>query len=180
MNKKVTKTDNEIREIPTVVEETALDIFRPSKLMKQLKAEFYSQSRGRDLPAILDIEDVLKVIPDRRVRNWWENPSFCSWFMNGSEHVQKVDYLLARQLDNLEEIIEGDSELYSVKDKLAAGKQIMEYMKEFANNKDKSNGERELTAGDKMELAKAMMKQMKEDKEKADIDDIIPSVSLPT
>jgi hypothetical protein len=155
---------------------TLPDIFTPSKEMRQVKAKFYSKIAGTNIDySKLTIEEVSKHISHKGLSNWWTNSEFVSWFKNSVEYSQRINYLLARQLDNLEQIIEDDAEIYSVKDKISAGKQLMEFRQELIVEQEPKD--KALSEDDKKQLVEAAAARLLEKRKELKL---APKVDLPT
>ena len=103
--------------------------FQPSNELKKLKAEVMTLCAGKTREEIrsLTLSDIKTLgVTSNRLKVLWGNPEFLKWFLNPSEMDTRVNYLLSRSLDNIEAIIDGDQELYSIRDKLSAQKQLLE------------------------------------------------------
>jgi hypothetical protein len=108
------------------------DIFRPTANMRRIKAEFYNKIRGMGIDInTLDVERIQKVIRAPELVTWWRNDEFRIWFQNAEEHRVRVRFLMDKHLDNIEDILNNDSGEYTVKDRLAAGKQLLDHNNAF-------------------------------------------------
>lgn len=114
--------------------ESNLYDFRPTRSMR--KAKSLAMAKLIKFPTgitLIDVKQAYELTGMREIKDWWKNPRFVDWFTNDSSHTNRIDYLMFRQLDFLEEILEGDSE-YSVREKLNAGKQVLEIKKELQSS----------------------------------------------
>ncbi len=121
-------------------------IFKPSKDQRSHRAIFYVSIKGLGIDlSKLGVDLIDRYAPHACLRNWLELPGFLDWFKNAESHRYKVRMLLDKQLELLEEIQENREGIYSVRDILAAGKQILEYKKTFddeeKDSKDTSTDE---------------------------------------
>ena len=127
-------------DLDTLDRELAAIGYQPTPDMKKLKAELMAACVGKSTSEIraLSLSDIQGLgIISRKLTVLYQNPEFLKWFLNSGEMDVRVNYLLTRSLDNIEEIIDGDGELFSIKDKLAAQKQLLdiyETIKRVSNN----------------------------------------------
>jgi hypothetical protein len=156
-------------ETPEAIVAAAEVAFKPCRDQRMAKAAFYTAIKGLGIDiAHLDIDTVARYCSHAALYNWWELPGFKDWFRNAEIHKHKVRMLLDRQLELLEEIQENVDQLYSVKDVLAAGKQILEYKKAFedddkAGSKDMASDEETVTRiASKMLEAKRLADKQKQ------------------
>lgn len=105
----------------------ALDTqFQPTNAQKQAKSTFwssFSSGEGSPLPA-QSLVMALRFGRDSRLSTWWEIPGFQDWFWNRDEFRQRMEYLAALAIDELEMILTSRS--HSAPDKLNAIKLIMQ------------------------------------------------------
>jgi len=166
---KVTKVaDKETKEAVSIVPVDDKDIFKPTREQRKIKATFLSRIKG--MPVILNSiepEEVLLYCPEfALVKQYWSNPCFRNWFRNDIEERSRINYLLGRQLDNIEDILENTDGTQSVSSILSAGKQLMELKKMF-DDADKSVPAA-MTGED--DLVKKLASQMHSIKQKADME----------
>lgn len=155
MKKKVVKTsldgiDLEPQKEITPHENVCLDVFKPTKKMRKAKAMLMANSKG--MPGSLEMismEEAIALTGMKEIRNYWRNKEFYNWFIDAHSHMARIDYLLHRQIDNLEDIIEDDEEVHTVRDKTTAGKQLLDIKKSFEKDE-----------GAQSELEQQMMKML--------------------
>jgi len=133
----VAKAVNEAEE--TIPEEDIA--FVPTRDQRKAKAMAYAMAKSKGL-TIRELSDAESLIPScRPLRAWWHNDLFVEWFLNTNTYMQRIDYLIDLQLDNLEEIITNVDGTYSARDKVVAGKQLAEYKKTFIDEDKAAKGD---------------------------------------
>lgn len=165
-------------ETPTALVETSEVAFKPCKAQRELKVRFYTAIKGLGIDiSTLDVDTVDRYCHSEALYNWWGLPGFKEWFCNAETHKHKVRLLLERQIELLEEIQENAEGLYSVKDVLAAGKQILEYKKAFDDD-EKSTASEVASDDDTIKRIAARMleaKRLQKEKEPKQIGVALPS-----
>lgn len=82
-------------------------IFAPTPDMRRVKAAFWSKTR--DNPHLVDsastLTSIQQTVSDKRLAKWWSLPGFSSWFQNGEEYRERMEYLADLALDALEQIL---------------------------------------------------------------------------
>jgi len=149
---KVTKTresDTGLIVLPT--ETKVLEVhdapFRPTPKQRKIKTLLYAKIKHLELqPKDITVDLVYKYIGLDVIYDWWKVPEFKEWLRDTDEYSNKINYLLALQLDNLEEVIVDHQAVYDMRYKLLAGKQLMEFKKAMdeAAAKDKDMSEEDI------------------------------------
>jgi hypothetical protein len=130
-----------VKETPAEIVRDSEICFKPSKEMRMVKATFYTCIKGLGIDiSALDVDVVARYVAHNSLYNWWAVPGFKEWFKNAEVHKYKVRMLVDKQLELLEEIQDNPDQAYSVKDILAAGKQILEYKKAFEDEEKDLQG----------------------------------------
>ena len=115
--------------------------FVPTREQRKAKAMAYAMSKSKGV-TIKSLEDAEALIPScRPLRAWGHNDLFVEWFLNSNTYMQRIDYLIDLQLDNLEEIITNRDGTYSAREQVVAGKQLAEYKKAFVDEDKASKSE---------------------------------------
>lgn len=103
--------------------------FVPTRDQRKAKAMTYAMAKSRKVQ-VASLEDAEALNPlCTNLRVWWHNDLFVAWFLNSNTYMQRIDYLIDLQLDNLEEIITNRDGTYSARDQVVAGRQLSEYKK---------------------------------------------------
>jgi hypothetical protein len=156
-------------------------VFRPTADMRKLKASFYMKTRGSSIDiAHIDVDQVHAYTPHERLRGWWRNPEFVAWFRNTDEHRSRVFFLLDQHLTNLQTILENVSGEYTVRDQLAAGKQVMELQSTYIAEDRYEKEEKAVALRASPDLVKQIAAKIIEEKKKREIDNGIVPVPRPS
>ena len=145
MKKKIVKTELDQIDIQPPKEDKLAkiegDIFKPTKLQRKAKALLMSQIKA--IPGSLELitcEQAIQMTGVKEIKRYWNNPEFYNWFLDTQSHLTRVNYLLHRQIDNLEEVIEDDAEIYTAKDKMTAGRHLLDIKKSFEKDDEDKAG----------------------------------------
>ena len=92
----------------TILETTEALYFEPTREQKKLKAEFYVLYNENPLVSGDTITPALitDITGNKNIGNYWRDERFKKWFLNEREYIQRAEYLFARALDELEDILE--------------------------------------------------------------------------
>lgn len=93
--------------LPQLAEESGA-LFSPTKSQRALKARFWTIISGSISginPHKMTTMEIAKTVRDNRVMNWWPTPGFKDWFMNNTEHVERLEYLFDLALTAAEEVL---------------------------------------------------------------------------
>lgn len=159
---KVTKTkdtDTSLIELPTQTKilDPEDEPFKPTHRQRKIKTVYYTKVRHLKLnPEDVTVDHVYKYTGEDKIYSWWKVVDFKNWFRDSDEYHNKVNYLLALQLDNLEEVIVDYKDVYDMRHKLMAGKQLMEFKKAMDEAESKS---KELSDEDKREIARRIFEE---------------------
>lgn len=93
-----------------LVEETGA-LFQPSKAQRALKARFWtlvSNSLSIKNPRTMTTMEIAQTVRDNRIMNWWNVAGFQDWFLNNTEHIEKLEYLFDLALTAAEDVLLSD------------------------------------------------------------------------
>ena len=100
-------------------------IFIPTPAQRKAKARYWvraKQATFTDMGPTLP--EVTRVIKDRRIPAWWQEPGFKEWFRNEEEFKERMEYIANLALDTVEEILGNPSARESAR--MAAAKLAIE------------------------------------------------------
>lgn len=88
-----------------LAEELTLTI---SPAQREAKAAFWVVAADTPMvdPAEITLAAAQQICPDTRLKHWWSIPGFQEWFCNQSEWRQRVEYLVNKGLDAIEEVLD--------------------------------------------------------------------------
>lgn len=96
--------------ITELVEESGA-LFSPTKAQRALKARFWtiiSNSMTSKNPHAMTQMEIARTVRDNRIMNWWGVTGFKDWFMNNTEHIERLEYLFDLALTAAEEVLLSD------------------------------------------------------------------------
>lgn len=133
--------------------------FQPTRRQKQARAllSIRAKERGIALQAVT-ASTAVELTGIDLFNQWFTNEFFIEWVRREGDYAKRVDYLLARHLDNLEEVIEDCTGELDLRAKLAAGDQLLKIRKSLADDESAD------TQVDKASLAKRIASVMLEKK----------------
>jgi len=170
--KKVTKTgeqvaiellkfeDDILKDDDLITEKEPSEVqFQPTRRQKQARAllSIRAKERGIALQAVT-ASTAVELTGIDLFNQWFSNEFFIEWVRREGDYAKRVDYLLARHLDNLEEVIEDCTGELDLRAKLAAGDQLLKIRKSLADDESAD------TQVDKASLAKRIATVMLEKK----------------
>jgi hypothetical protein len=81
--------------------------FVASRSQQEAKAGFWAVAADSPMvdPADLTLAAVQQLCPDTRIKHWWSQPGFREWFCNKNEWRQRVEYLVNKGLDAIEDVL---------------------------------------------------------------------------
>ena len=94
----------------SLAEETGA-LFQPNKQQRAIKARFWtivSNSITAKNPRSMTTMEIAQTVRDNRVLNWWSVAGFKDWFLNNTEHIERLEYLFDLALTAAEEIFLSD------------------------------------------------------------------------
>lgn len=95
----------------TALEEMAEEVgigFVPNRAQRALKARFWTllaNSFNPRNPHEMTNMEIAKVVRDNRVLAWFGTPGFKDWFMNSTEHIERLEYLFDLALQAAEDVL---------------------------------------------------------------------------
>jgi len=133
--------------------------FQPTRRQKQARAllSIRAKEQGIALQAVT-ASTAVELTGIELFNQWFTNEFFIEWVRREGDYAKRVAYLLARHLDNLEEIIEDCTGDLDLRAKLAAGDQLLKIRKSLADDESAD------TQVDKASLAKRIASVMLEKK----------------
>jgi len=92
---------------PDIVDPVDEISFVANRSMQQTKAAFWCGAADTPMidPTDLTLAAVQHLCKDTRIRRWWSLPGFKEWFSNKEEWRQRVEYLVNRGLDAVEDVL---------------------------------------------------------------------------
>ena len=93
-----------------LAEETGA-LFQPTKAQRALKARFWtilSNSMTSKNPHQMSQMEISRTVRDSRILNWWGLAGFQDWFMNNTEHIERLEYLFDLALTAAEDVLLSD------------------------------------------------------------------------
>jgi hypothetical protein len=75
--------------------------------MQRAKSAFWTIAADTPMvdPSDITLAAIQQICPDTRVKRWWSIPGFREWFCNKHEWRQRVEYLVNRGLDAIEDVL---------------------------------------------------------------------------
>lgn len=104
------KAEKKASSLVDLAEETGA-LFQPTKAQRALKARFWtivSNSLMSTSPHQMSQMEISKTVRDSRIMNWWNLPGFQDWFLNNTEHIERLEYLFDLALTTAEEVLLSD------------------------------------------------------------------------
>lgn len=83
-------------------------LFTPTRAQRALKARFWTLLAGSITarsPHEMTHMEIAKVVRDTRILPWFAIPGFKDWFMNSTEHIERLEYLFDLALQAAEDIL---------------------------------------------------------------------------
>ena len=141
--------------------------FRPTKRQKQARALLAVKARDKGVAlSSINAYTAVELTGIDLFKQWFTNEFFVEWVHREGDYAKRVDYLLSRHLDNLEEVIEDSTGELDLRAKMAAGDQLLKIRKSLEDDSSTANKD------DKGDLAKriaiAMMDKKKLEAKKQD------------
>lgn len=90
-----------------LAEETGA-LFKASKSQRAIKARFWTIISGSITgknPHKMTTMEIAQTVRDNRLMNWWAIPGFKDWFLNSTEHIERLEYLFSLALDAAEDVL---------------------------------------------------------------------------
>lgn len=104
---KTVKKSSHTNSLEQLAEEQGL-LFTPSKAQRAIKARFWtivSHSFSGQNPHQMTPMQIAQTVRDNRVMNWWPVSGFKDWFLNNTEHIERLEYLFDLSLTAAEEVL---------------------------------------------------------------------------
>jgi hypothetical protein len=82
--------------------------FVPNRAQRALKARFWTllaNSFNPRNPHEMTNMEIAKTVRDNRVLAWFGTPGFKDWFMNSTEHIERLEYLFDLALQAAEDVL---------------------------------------------------------------------------
>jgi len=82
--------------------------FVPNRAQRAIKARFWtllSNSFSPRNPHEMTNMEIAKTVRDNRVHAWFATPGFKDWFMNSTEHIERLEYLFDLALQAAEDVL---------------------------------------------------------------------------
>lgn len=86
-------------------------LFTPNRAQRAIKARFWTLLAGSFSsrnPHEMTQMEIARTVRDNRVLNWFLIPGFQDWFMNSTEHIERLEYLFDLALSAAEDILLSD------------------------------------------------------------------------
>lgn len=82
-------------------------VYAPTSSQAQVKAQFWHRFQPGPMATLEDLTlaKAIQITQCNRLRDWWSQPGFLSWFLNKDEAREKMHYLFNQGLDALQEIL---------------------------------------------------------------------------
>lgn len=96
--------------LETLAEETGL-LFSPNRAHRAIRARFWAvvgSTIGHKSPFEMTAMEIARLVKDNRILNWLSIPVFKDWFMNSTEHIERLEYLFDIALSAAEDILLSD------------------------------------------------------------------------
>lgn len=93
--------------LETLAEDTVL-LFTPNRAQRAIRARFWSvigASIGHKDPFSMTAMEIARLVKDNRILNWIGQPGFKDWFMNNTEHIERLEYLFDLALTAAEDVL---------------------------------------------------------------------------
>lgn len=85
--------------------------FSPSADQRKIKARFWTLMQSAPFgtrPDKMGPEEIIRKTRTPALSNWWKVPGFKEWFLNHTEHQERLEYLFDLALSAAEEILMND------------------------------------------------------------------------
>ena len=114
--------------------------FSPTRAMREVKARFMLRfaKKGQFYEQVR-LQDVETIIPDARIRKWWQIPGFKEWFLDGEDFEVACELAAQEALLACREIVQDSSQKGTAR--VAAAKLIMTIAKKTQNKENESGDE---------------------------------------
>jgi hypothetical protein len=167
--------------IPAVQE---AEYFRPTAKQRKLKAAFLMSCKSvPNDPSLITLDLVKQYVKTSDIDIWWPVPGFATWFRRAESVSERLNYLFHLRLDAITEILESEDEVFTARDKIAAGAELDKIARtvvEAADALEKASAERKKTPEELAEEAFTILKRKKEDaKQQAAKDARVVTVTMP-
>jgi hypothetical protein len=175
--KKITKTGEqvaiELAPFEDTIDEpsTAIDPdeiqFHPTKRQKQARALLAIKARDKGIAlSSINAYTAVELTGIDLFKQWFTNELFVEWVHREGDYAKRVDYLLSRHLDNLEEVIEDSTGELDLRTKMAAGEQLLKIRKSIADDEGAASTDNKADLAKR--IAAAMMDKKKLEEKKQD------------
>jgi hypothetical protein len=109
--------------------------FHPTKRQKQARALLAIKARDKGIAlSSINAYTAVELTGIDLFKQWFTNEFFVEWVHREGDYAKRVDYLLSRHLDNLEEVIEDSTGELDLRTKMAAGEQLLKIRKSIADD----------------------------------------------
>ena len=141
--------------------------FQPTRRQKQARAllAIKARDKGLDLTSI-NAFTAVELTGIDLFKQWFTNEFFVEWVHREGDYAKRVDYLLSRHLDNLEEVIEDVTGELDIRTKMAAGEQLLKIRKSIADDEGSASTDNKADLAKR--IAAAMMDKRKIEAKKQD------------
>lgn len=85
--------------------------FSPTSDQKKVKARFWTLMQSAPFgtrPDKMGPEEIIRKTRTPALANWWKTPGFKDWFLNHTEHQERLEYLFDLALTAAEDILSND------------------------------------------------------------------------
>jgi hypothetical protein len=82
--------------------------FSPSADQRKIKARFWTLMQSAPFgtrPEKMGPEEIIRKVRAPALANWWKVPGFKDWFLNHTEHQERLEYLFDLALNAAEDIL---------------------------------------------------------------------------
>lgn len=82
--------------------------FNPSARQSKIKASFWSRHPRGLAAEDMTVANVMAIVKDPGMQDWWGKPGFQDWFFNQEEGKEKLNYLFIKAIDTCENILDDE------------------------------------------------------------------------
>lgn len=86
-------------------------MFSPTADQRKVKARFWTLMQSAPFgtrPDKMGPEEIVRKTRTPALSNWWKTPGFKEWFLNNTEHQERLEYLFDLALSAAEDILRND------------------------------------------------------------------------
>lgn len=106
--KKVGNSVEGIKKLEEATTELGILTFHPTDEHRRAKARFWTKMQSAPFgsrPETMGPDECSRVVGIPALRNWWQKAGFKDWFLNNTEHTEKLEYLYDLALNAVEDIL---------------------------------------------------------------------------